>query len=124
MSLRHVIKELRNLTYAEMMELAQRMVREIDARSSDSESPANTLAEIISKLNIVSPELSDIEKNEVKFLQEIFVRRRSITVKFDKGFSMSCETLPGGAVVGTDLRVMFNQLLDQLVTMHALQKMK
>lgn len=124
MSLRHVIKELRNLTYVEMMELAQRLAREIDSRTTATETPPNTIAEIISKLNIVSPELSDIEKNEAKFIQEIFVRKRSIAVKYDKGFSMSCESLPGGAVVGTDIRVMFTQLIDQLVTMHALQKMK
>ena len=126
MSLRHVVQELRNLTYNEMMELAQRIAREIDARirAADQETPGNVLAEIISKLNIVSPELTDLEKHEAKYIQEIFSRRRAITIKHDKGFSMTCESLPGGAVVGTDLRKMFNQLMDQLVTMHALSKMK
>lgn len=123
MSLRHVTQELRNLTYNEMMELAMALDREIEKKTGSTEQP-NVIADILSKFNLANPALTDIEKNEVKFLQEIFARRRSITVKFDKGFSMSCETLPGGAAVGTDLRVMFNQLLDQLVTMHALQRMK
>lgn len=124
MSLRHVIQELRNLTYNEMMELAQALAKQVEAKLDGDAQPLNVLAEVLAKLNIVSPELSDIEKNEAKFLQEIFARRRAITIKHDKGFSMTCETLPGGAVVGTDLRKMFNQLMDQLVTMHALQKMK
>jgi hypothetical protein len=123
MSLRHVIKELRNLTYNEMMELAQALDREIEKKTGSTEQP-NVIAEILAKLNIVTPELSDVEKNEAKFLQEIFNRKRSITVKWDKGFAVSCDSLPAGGVVGVDLRPMFGQLLDQLVTMHALQRMK
>jgi hypothetical protein len=50
---------------------------------------------------------------EAQMTRKAFGRVRSINIKPQgAGWSMSCNSLPGAAVVGTDLREMFGQLVD------------
>ena len=120
MSLPVLMKALRQLTYAEMIKLAEELDKQLQC---DANNPTNVIAEVLSKLDF--PEIKDAYKQEHALLKQAFSRKRSIAVKFDKGgFYAACETLPGSQVVGLDLRALFPQMLDQIVTLQALNNMK
>ena len=119
MSLPVLMKAVRQLSYAEMMKLAEALQDQLLCQASE---PINVIAKVLSELNF--PGIEDANKEEAKLLKQAFSRKRSISVKFDKGFYAVCETLPGSQVMGPDLRAAFPQMIDQIVTMQALQNMK
>lgn len=117
MSLRSVMKEVRQLSYADMMALAQELSKQLGGLQNPT---ANHLADLLVKLNVAPVELSDLEKQEDKILQQIFKVKRQIIMKHDKGFTLDIPTLQASTVVGISPRAMFPQMIDQIVTMHAL----
>ncbi len=121
MSLNTALRELRRLTYSEMMVLAEELNTQLEKERGRSEH-ANVIADVLSKLNVKGAEPSDLEKQEDKILQEIFRVKRQLVVKWDRGFSISIPTLSASTVVGQTPRIMFPQMIDQIVTMHALTK--
>ena len=122
MSLKNVMWEIRLLSYTDMMTLAAELEKQLNGAKTPT---ATHLADLLSKLNVAGPELTELEKNELKYLKEIFSRKRSCVIKADGGgFTMTIDSLPGSQVVGLTPRVMFPMLLDQIITMHALQRMK
>ncbi len=122
MSLPVLMKALRQLSYSEMMKLSDELTKQLETQRSFHDKQ-NHLADILSKLEF--PAVAAVIKQEDVLLRQSFSRKRSISVKFDKGgYYVVCETLPGSQVVATDLRSVFPQMLDQIVTMQALQNMK
>lgn len=117
MSLKSVMKEMRQLNYADMMVLAEELAKQVPQNPT-----ANHLASILIQLDVAPAEMSDLEKQEDKILREIFKVKRQLIVKHDNGFSMGIPTLPASTVIGVSPRAMFPQLIDQIVTMHALVK--
>jgi len=121
MSLPVLMKALRQLSYSEMMKLSEELEKQLESERGRSEQ-VHVIADVLSKLEF--PGIKDATNEEAKLLKQAFNRKRSISVKFDKGFYVVCETLPGSQVMGLDLRAAFPQMLDQIVTMQALQNMK
>jgi hypothetical protein len=122
MSLKNLQKELSHLPYKDMMVLADELAKQLLARREDA-ACANTVADILSKLNLVPAGLSDDEKMDEKYLREAFNRKRQINVQAQTGgWSIECPTLPGSQVIGTSLRPMFPMMIDQIITMQALTR--
>lgn len=106
-------KNLHAMPYTEMMELARYLAAELDTGTT-----ADRIAEILSKADFAD---NQSEKQEQKILLEAFSRKRQVNIKkFATGYAIEVPTLPGSTVTGTDLRAMFGQMLDQIVTMEAL----
>lgn len=121
MSLRNLQKELNHLTYSEMVTLADEIAKQLVARTDES-ACANTIADVLSKLKIVPPSMSDDEKAEERLLRSAFSRKRQVTIQTNSsGWSLECSTLPGSQVIGNALRPMFPMMIDQIITMQALQ---
>ncbi len=122
MSLKNLQKELSHLPYKDMMVLADELAKQLVARQEEA-ACANTIADVLSKLNLVPAGLSEDEKMEEKYLREAFNRKRTINVQHaNGGWSIECPTLPGSNVVGISLRPMFPMMLDQIITMQALTR--
>lgn len=122
MSLPVLMKALRQLNYTDMMKLSEELDKQLEDRRGASEQ-ANVIADVLSKLDF--PGIATVIKQEDVLLRQSFSRKRSISVKFDKGgYHVVCETLPGSQVIGLDLRTAFAQMTDQIVTMQALTNMK
>lgn len=109
-----IAKNLRAMPYNEMMDLAKQIHKGLTAVGAKSCSP-ELLAGILS--HISAPPSASAEK-EAKILLQAFTRKRQVNIKkFNTGYAIEVPTLPGSTVTGTDLRVMFGQMLDQIITM-------
>lgn len=122
MSVAGVVKQIRALPYADMMMVANEVKDRIkDLTSQKIE--AVVLADILSRIQPGDIPVSDATKEEEKILNEVFRRKVSLSIqRLDKGWEIGVSVLPGSNVVGTELRPMFGQLLDQVITMHVLSK--
>lgn len=111
-----IAKNLRAMPYPEMMALAKYLSKELGGGTFSAE----YIAEILSR---AGTDLGDrkAEEQERKILLQAFTRKRQVNIKkFATGYSIEVPTLPGSCVTGTDLRAMFGQMLDQIVTMELL----
>lgn len=122
MSVPHLIKQIRALPFADMMVIAEELKARI-GELTRHQIEAVTLAQILTRLEANTLELSDSTKHEEKILKEIFNVKRTLTIsKRNQGWELGIQTLPASTVLGTELRPMFPMLLDQIITMHVLGK--
>ncbi len=114
-----LVKVLRTLPYVQMMELANFIAGELNRGEREPDLiSAECIAEILVKVPLAD---TDLEKRERALLKQAFRIKRAVTVRnFAQGYSVEVQTLPGSTVTGTDLRAMFGQMLDQIVTMQVL----
>lgn len=117
-----IIKQLGELPYTDMVEFATKLRDELAApvgRMLD----AHTIAQVLAGLEPGSIEDSAETKMERRLLTEVFTRKRQISVsRHGNGFAVEVLTVPGSRVVGTDLRHMLGQMLDQIATITAMKK--
>lgn len=122
MSIASVIKQIRALPYADMMMVAE----EIKARVKDltqQKIEAVVLADILSRMQIGNIPLSEQSEQEEKILRQVFRRKLSLSIQQNgKGWDIGISTIAGTQVLGTELRPMFGQLLDQAITLHVLSQ--
>ncbi len=120
MSLKQVQKELKHLSYSEMMLLAKEVSERLTTQRDPDVQP-NVIAEILTKLDLVPAAPTDLEQQEEKLLRKAFSRKRTLSVQCQPtSWSVDCPTVPGSQVIGSSLRQMFPLMLDQIITMQAL----
>lgn len=125
MSLQTVVKQLRELPYADMLMLADVLSAQLHTKDIgvlNGRTVADSLSEVAnSKIEI---ETSELSKQEERILQSIFrVKRQIIPQRQKGGWTLCVPTLGGGAqVAGQELRPLWNQMLDQIITLHILNK--
>lgn len=110
-----IAKNLRAMPYNEMMHLAQHVSQQLKSAGVRDPVTPELLAGILSHISVPRSEVAD---KESKILLKAFSRKRQVNIKkFNTGYAIEVPTLPGSTVTGTDLRAMFGQMLDQIVTM-------
>lgn len=123
MSLQTALKQLKVLSYADMMVLGEEVSKRLTqyhTGSIDAQLIAGTISRIANESTL---EPTDISRQEDKILKTVFKRKRQINVEPHLGgYGLSVPTVQGSNVVGTDLRAMFPMMLDQIITLHILSK--
>jgi hypothetical protein len=112
-----VTKNIAAMPYSEMMILAKYLAQNLLASKNSPE----FIAEVLSRARA---DLGDqkLYAQENKILMKAFARKRQVNVKsLSSGYAIEVPSLPGSTVTGTDLRAMFGQMLDQVVTMEVLR---
>lgn len=122
-TMRRLIKEIRALPFYDMMLIAEEMRARI-GELTEQKIEAVTLAGILSRLQEKEVDLTASAKEEEKVLREIFRRKVSFTIQRHgtNGWVLDCSSVPGAHTVATELRAAFPMLLDQIITLHVLQK--
>lgn len=118
----HLIKQLRALPYTDMMLVAEE-VRDRIKDLTEQKIEAVVLAGILARLSEGEVDLTAQTKEEERVLAEIFRRKTSITIqRHGQGWQIDASAIPGAQVIGKELRGMFPMMLDQIITLHVLQK--
>jgi hypothetical protein len=118
----HVVKSIRALPYADMMLVAEE-VRDRIQGLTQHRIEAIVLADILARIKPNTVTLQETTDEEEKVLREIFRVKRSLTIQRQGvGWIIDVPTVPAGQVIGVELRPMFNMMLDQIITLHVLQK--
>jgi hypothetical protein len=121
------IRQLRLLPYNDMMVVAKELNGMLAKMSHGKreEIPrldAVTLADALGQLSTLKLADSPDTTQEAKLLREIFTRRRAVSIKADgPAYTIQIESL-GASVMHSDLKIGLQQLLDTVVTAHALRK--
>lgn len=121
-SLPIVMKHIRALPYHEMLELAKHVEKEL-RRSREEKEAGDVLAKVLSRTAVTfdAASISEAVKQEERMFRRAFSRKRTIAVDAKShGWEIHCSTLPGSQVIGTELRPLFPQMLDQIITLEAL----
>lgn len=121
-SLPIVMKHIRALPYHEMQELSKHIEAEL-RRSRNEKETGDILANVLSRaaVGFDPTSITDAVKQEEKLFRLAFSRKRAISVKSQQnGWEVRCDTLPGSQIIGTQLRPLFPQMLDQILTLEAL----
>lgn len=108
---------LRSMPYVEL----EQFVKAIRAHTGErlKMSDDDLIRMLVYSAQQVPQEIPDTP--EAQMTKKAFGRVRAIHIKPQgAGWSMSCNSLPGAAVVGTDLREMFGQLVDTAMAHFAL----
>jgi hypothetical protein len=116
------MKHIRALPYHEMLELAKHVEKEL-RRAREEKEAGDVLAKVLSRAAVAfdPSSISEAVKNEEKMFRRAFARKRSIAIESkSNGWEVHCSTLPGSQVIGTELRPLFPQMLDQIITLEAL----
>ena len=120
----NLIRQMRQLPYADMMELAKAVHERLEAQGASTLGVERTLiADVLSSIEVGSVPTSELTTEEQAVLRKVFNRKRTVTIaQLPTGFRMECSTLQGSGVLGTDLRVMWSNMLDQIVTLESLKE--
>lgn len=122
MSVPHLVKQIRALSYADMMLVAEE-IRDRIKDHTQQKIEAVVLAGILSRLSEGQTDLSEATKEEEKVLKEIFRRKLNLSIQnHGTGWQIDIPVVPGAQVIGKELRGMFPMMLDQIITLHVLQK--
>jgi hypothetical protein len=112
-----VLKSLRLLPFQDMMELAKALEGAMTTRSPTAFTIAGALAMVAEQ----PIQQSEVTTSDHRMLQDIFARRRSISVKSGNGvFEIELQTLHTH-VVHADLRVGLSQAIDTIAAARALK---
>lgn len=118
----HLVRQIRALPYADMMMVANE-IRDRLGDLTQQRIEANTLAEILSRLNEGAIPISDATKEEEKVLKQIFRVKRAMSIQqHGSGWAIEVNSVPGSSVVHSDLRSSFGMMLDQVITIHCLTR--
>jgi hypothetical protein len=113
-----VLKQLRALPYSDMIELAKALEEHLDGAKGP---PVNCIADALAEVAKSPIQQSELTDADHKLLQQIFSRRRSISIKaMNGGFQIDLQSLNGN-VMTQDLRVGITQLIDTIVAARALK---
>lgn len=119
--LQNLTKQIRNLPYSDMVQVAQNLCAELQRRNDeniDAFLVANALIAAVSGPVTVS----DITASEEKIFRKMFNRKRTITVSHDGYWRIDLGTIAGASAQGTELRATLAQMLDAAITVHILTK--
>lgn len=117
-----LIKQIRALPYNDMMMVAEE-IRDRIKDLTQQKIEAVVLAGILSRLSQGESELDAATKEEEKVLKEIFRRKYNLTIiRHGNGWQIDIPAVRGAQVVGPELRGLFPMMLDQIITLHVLQK--
>lgn len=117
-----VMKQLRNLSYNDMMVLATQLAKTLQSKHNDK-LDAHLVATSLLGLAICPPAPSVATQRDEQILTKVFSRKRQINVtRHHQGWEMQIPSLAGSQVMGSELRSMFPMMLDQVITMHVLQQ--
>lgn len=121
-AVRHLIKQIRALSYGDMMTVTGELRDRIDELTKHR-IEANVLAEILTRLNEGKVSASDETVEEEKVLREIFRVKRALSIQRNgAGWTVEINNVPGSQAVSTELRHALNMMLDQSITLHVLTK--
>src|SRR5688572_17552759 len=124
MSVANITKQLKALSYADMMQLAEML----SAQLQESGIPVPTqriVADALSRIAVAAHSLepSDLSKQEERILQQIFkVKRTIIPLRHKGGWALSVPTIQGSQIAGAELRPLWGIMLDQIITLHIMSK--
>lgn len=122
MSVTHIVKQLRSLPYADMM-LVVEEIRERIKDLTEQKIEAVVLAGILSRLSEGAVDIDAATQEEERVLKEIFRRKLNVSiVRHGTGWQVDIPSVPGAQVIGKELRSLFPMMLDQIITLHVLQK--
>lgn len=118
------VRQLRVLPYADMMVVARALTQTL----SDQQKASGTkvidpmhVAEALLQLSKMKIEDSPNTTQEHKIAQDIFARRRSISIKaVNGGYQFDLSTC-NASVMNKDLKTGLSQLIDTIVTAQALR---
>ena len=118
----HLIKQIRSLPYNDMMMVAEE-IRDQIKDLTQQKIEAVVLAGILSRLSQGETPIEEMTKEEEKILTEIFRRKTQLLItRHGNGWKIDLPAVAGGQVVGKELRALFPMVLDQIITLHCLQK--
>ncbi len=118
----HVVKSIRALPYSDMMLVCEE-IRDRIQGLTQQRIEAIVLADILARIKPNTVTLEETTDEEEKVLREIFRVKRSLTIQRQGvGWIIDVPTVPAGQVIGVELRPMFHMMLDQIITLHVLQK--
>lgn len=112
-----ISKQLRQLPYSDMKELARALAEKFEAiRHLDGSVPIDRImAEALEEVGKIRIESADTTKEDSRMLATIFKRKRQISVdRVATGWKVAIPTL-GISALGLDLRATIADLLDQAV---------
>lgn len=116
----HLMKQVRVLSYQDMMVVAEELAKTLREKKQDK-LDGHVIATALLGLSVNIPGASEITQRDNEIIRKIFSRKRQILVSPRRaGYELEVSQYNGSQVVGTDLRVMFPMLLDQIVTLHVL----
>src|SRR5262249_30263835 len=121
MSLQDVSRAIRALPYADMVQLAAEVARNLRPNPHETADATDVADALIMAATETQIEPSELTKQENRILAQIFSRKRQIVVEKQKaGWLLAVPTL-NASVMGTDLRTLLPMLIDQITTLHVMK---
>lgn len=114
-----LVKILRLLPYQDMVDFAEELSKQLPSGGISTDGIAAALSRTAAKGANSLP----VDSQETALFKKIFTRKRSITIRLApsrKAFVISTGTLQTGDVIGEDLRVALQKVLDAAVTAHVI----
>lgn len=119
--LQNLTKQVRNLPFSDMLEVAKNLTEELQ-KHSEADIDAFLVAQALIAAVSGPMTVSDMTAQEEKIFRKIFSRKRALTVSYDGCWKVDLSTISGVNAQGTELRATMSQLLDSAVTIHILTK--
>ena len=119
--LQNLTKQIRNLPFTEMLEIAKNLCVELDKRGEE-DIDAFLIAQALIASVSGPMTVSDLTANEEKLFRKMFSRKRAVTISYDGCWRVSLANVAGASAQGTELRATIGQMLDSAVTIHILTK--
>lgn len=119
--LQNLTKQIRNLPFTEMLEVAKHLYEELQ-KHSEEDIDAFLVAQALVSAVSGPLSVSDMTAQEEKIFRKMFNRKRTITISYDGYWKVDLSTISGADAQGTELRATIAQMLDSAVTIHILTK--
>jgi hypothetical protein len=119
--LQNLTKQIRNLPFTEMLEIAKNLCVELDKRGEE-DIDAFLIAQALIASVSGPMTVSDLTANEEKLFRKMFSRKRAVTISYDGCWRVNLANVAGASSQGTELRATLSQMLDSAITIHILTK--
>lgn len=121
-AVRHVIKQIRALSYPDMMAVTGE-IRDRLSELANARVEADVLAQILCRLTEGRLSSSEETLEEEKVLREIFRVKRAMSIQRTfSSWTVEVNNVPGSQAVAPELRQALSMMLDQIITLHVLTK--
>ncbi len=119
--LQALTKQIRNLPFVEMMEIAKNLCTELEKRGEEDVDALLVAQALIAAVS--GPvKISDLTANEERLFRKMFSRKRALTVAYDGCWKVNLSNVSGANAQGTELRATLAQMLDSAIMIHILTK--
>jgi hypothetical protein len=114
-------KRIRSLPYADMLQLTTELCTQLSqVKHPATKLNSHQLADALLAASNVAVDESDQTLIEEEAFSKIFKVQRAVQISKQKprGWELNFKSIPGSNSVGAQLRPLWNQSLDQIVTLH------